>query len=216
MEDDRIRLRFAKSGAARFLSHLDLLRVIERALRRARIPVGYSRGFHPRPRVSVPFALPLGMEAEREILEIRLAGPGDPASLARALQKELPRGLEVREACRVASFRKPRRVRAIYRLAARHGALPPLARWIEIARSGDLPRGDLVREFRAQGEGIVLEAEIVEGRGVRPRELLAALDLDPALVRVTREDLRWEEPVEDGARERDAGEAAAGGASPAG
>jgi len=91
----RVRLRFAKRGRLRFLSHRDVARSFERALRRAGVPVAYSHGFSPHPRLSWVGAVPTGAASEAEYVEIGLIRPVDPAELARALDAALPDGLDV-------------------------------------------------------------------------------------------------------------------------
>ena len=91
----RIRVRFAKRGRLRFLSHRDVARSVERAVRRAGIPVSHSHGFSPHPRLSWIGAAPTGVASEAEYLEIGLTRPLDPAALAAALDAALPDGLDV-------------------------------------------------------------------------------------------------------------------------
>jgi len=91
----RIRVRFAKRGRLRFLSHRDVARSVERAVRRAGIPVSYSHGFSPHPRLSWIGAAPTGASSEAEYLEIGLTRPVDPADLVSALDAALPDGLDV-------------------------------------------------------------------------------------------------------------------------
>jgi radical SAM-linked protein len=91
----RIRLRFAKRGRLRFLSHRDVARSVERAVRRAGVPVAHSHGFSPHPRLSWIGAAPTGAASEAEYLEIGLTRSMDPAALAAALDAALPDGLDV-------------------------------------------------------------------------------------------------------------------------
>jgi len=91
----RIRVRFAKRGRLRFLSHRDVARSVERAVRRAGIPVAHSHGFSPHPRLSWIGAAPTGAASEAEYMEIGLTHPLDPADLATALDAALPDGLDV-------------------------------------------------------------------------------------------------------------------------
>ncbi|MFO0949924.1 MAG: TIGR03936 family radical SAM-associated protein [Isosphaeraceae bacterium] len=90
----KVRLRFAKQGDLRLVSHHDLLRCLERLLRRAEVPVAHSQGFNPRPKVVFALALALGVEGRREILEIDLAEPVPPDQLLERLRAEAPPGLE--------------------------------------------------------------------------------------------------------------------------
>ena len=93
----RVRVRYAKRGRLRFTSHRDFSRAFERAVVRARIPVAYSSGFHPHPRISYAGAAPTGAASEAEYLEVALAQVSDPAALLSALDEALPPGLDVLE-----------------------------------------------------------------------------------------------------------------------
>ncbi|HET9381714.1 MAG TPA: TIGR03936 family radical SAM-associated protein [Streptomyces sp.] len=94
----RIRLRYTKRGRLRFTSHRDFQRAFERALRRAEVPMAYSAGFTPHPKVSYANAAPTGTGSEAEYLEIALTGPRDPEKLRVLLDESLPAGLDVTEA----------------------------------------------------------------------------------------------------------------------
>jgi radical SAM-linked protein len=94
----RIRLRYTKRGRLRFTSHRDFQRAFERALRRSRVPMAYSAGFTPHPRVSYAGAAPTGTASEAEYLEIALAEPRDPEALRARLDASLPPGLDLIEA----------------------------------------------------------------------------------------------------------------------
>ena len=74
----RLRIRYAKRGRLRFTSHRDFSRAFERAIFRARIPMAYSSGFNPHPRISYAGASPPGAASEAEYLEIGLAETVDP------------------------------------------------------------------------------------------------------------------------------------------
>ncbi len=91
-------MRFAKRGRLRFLSHRDVARSFERAVRRAGVPVSYSHGFSPHPRLSWVGAAPTGTASEAEYLEIGLTRPVDAAQLVVELDAALPAGLDVLDA----------------------------------------------------------------------------------------------------------------------
>ena len=93
----RLRVRYAKRGRARFASHRDFGRAFERALRRAGVPMAYSSGFSPHPRISYANASPTGAASEAEYLEIGLAAVCDPDQVRAALDAALPPGLDVVE-----------------------------------------------------------------------------------------------------------------------
>ncbi len=91
----RLRIRYAKRGRLRFTSHRDFSRAFERAVMRARIPMAYSSGFHPHPRISYAGAAPTGAASEAEYLEIGLREVVDPAAIRASLEQSLPDGLDV-------------------------------------------------------------------------------------------------------------------------
>ncbi|WP_111649195.1 TIGR03936 family radical SAM-associated protein [Actinoplanes lutulentus] len=94
----RLRLRYAKRGPLRFTSHRDFARAFERALRRAAVPIAYSQGFTPHPKISYASAAPTGVGSEAEYLEIGLQAPVDPEQLRVALDAALSPGLDILEA----------------------------------------------------------------------------------------------------------------------
>ncbi|MFD7918220.1 TIGR03936 family radical SAM-associated protein [Streptomyces sp. NPDC059740] len=94
----RIRLRYTKRGRLRFTSHRDFQRAFERALRRAEVPMAYSAGFTPHPKVSYANAAPTGTGSEAEYLEIQLTEARDPQALRALLDASLPPGLDVVDA----------------------------------------------------------------------------------------------------------------------
>jgi radical SAM-linked protein len=93
----RLRVRYAKRGRLRFTSHRDFSRAFERAVVRAQVPVAYSSGFNPHPRISYAGATPTGAASEAEYLEIALSRTVDPAALRADLDAALPPGLDVLE-----------------------------------------------------------------------------------------------------------------------
>jgi len=94
-EIHRYRLIFAKLGNARYLSHLEMVSGIKRAMRRAQLPLAYSRGYHPSPRISFGDALPLGLESKAEEMEVTLRHPLALSHICERLNSELPDGLEI-------------------------------------------------------------------------------------------------------------------------
>ncbi|MFE9372440.1 TIGR03936 family radical SAM-associated protein [Streptomyces sp. NPDC006711] len=94
----RIRLRYTKRGRLRFTSHRDFQRAFERALRRAEVPMAYSAGFTPHPKVSYANAAPTGVGSEAEYLEIALTAHRDPEELRALLDESLPTGLDIIDA----------------------------------------------------------------------------------------------------------------------
>ncbi|MER5972369.1 TIGR03936 family radical SAM-associated protein [Streptomyces sp. NPDC002055] len=94
----RIRLRYTKRGRLRFTSHRDFQRAFERALRRAEVPMAYSAGFSPHPKVSYANAAPTGTGSEADYLEIALTEVRDPETLRQLLDESMPPGLDIIDA----------------------------------------------------------------------------------------------------------------------
>jgi radical SAM-linked protein len=91
----KLRVRYAKRGRLRFSSTRDFQRALERALRRAAVPMAFSAGFHPHPKISYANAAPTGTASEAEYFEISVTDRVDPDSLRDALDEALPVGLDV-------------------------------------------------------------------------------------------------------------------------
>ena len=93
----KLRVRYAKRGRLRFSSTRDFQRALERALRRADVPMAFSAGFHPHPKISYANAAPTGTASEAEYFEISVTERVDPESVRDALDEALPEGLDVLE-----------------------------------------------------------------------------------------------------------------------
>ena len=93
----RLRLRYARRGRLRFSSHRDFQRALERALRRAGVPIAFSAGFSPHPKVSYLSAAATGVASEAEYVELGLAQRREPDEVRAALDAALPDGLDVLE-----------------------------------------------------------------------------------------------------------------------
>ena len=155
----RLRIRYAKRGRMRFTSHRDFSRAFERALVRARIPMAYSSGFNPHPRISYAGAAPTGSASEAEYLEIGLAELLEPDDVRRRLDESLPPGLDVLEVTGVAGGALADRLEASrWRIT-----LPDLAR-------ADADRA--VREFLAAD---TVTVERMTKRGLRSFDCRAAV-----------------------------------------
>jgi radical SAM-linked protein len=108
----RLRVRYAKRGRLRFTSHRDFARAFERALRRAEVPMGYSAGFSPHPKISYVGAAPTGVASEAEYLEIGLARAVDVETLRAGIDAALPDGLDIVEAVAAGPGSLPERMQA--------------------------------------------------------------------------------------------------------
>ena len=186
------RVRFAKRGKVRFLSHRDLARVWERALRRAGIRVAYSEGFSPRPRLSFGLALSTGYESLGEYLDIDLAEDLEPAELLALVNPSLPAGMEAQAAIRIPPGTDSLQQavtsssweievadvdpEAIVQRVADVSAAESLP--IVVERKGsetDLDARPAILTVEAHGSTLVAELA-THPRSLRPAELLRALD----------------------------------------
>ena len=93
----RIRITFVKQGALRYTGHLDLHKLWERAARRAELPLAYSQGFHPQPKMNMAAALPLGFSSRCEVMDMKLEHDIPLSDLPTRLNGTLPSGLQVVE-----------------------------------------------------------------------------------------------------------------------
>ncbi len=93
-----VRLRFFKRGSLAYIAHLDLVRTLTKAIARAGIPVRYSEGFNPHPRLSFATAMSIGLESDCEFLDIRLTKTVDPALLMEAFNLSLTPEIQATEA----------------------------------------------------------------------------------------------------------------------
>ena len=93
-----VRIRISKRGRIKFVSHLDMFRTMQRAVRRADIPLWYTEGFNPHPYISYLLALPLGVEGVSEPIDIRLVEPMTMENLQKRLNAVMPEGMRVESA----------------------------------------------------------------------------------------------------------------------
>ena len=192
----RLRIRYAKRGRLRFTSHRDFARAFERALRRAEIPMAYSAGFSPHPKISYVGASPTGVASEAEYLEIGLARESDPEQIRSALDAALPDGLDVLEVVPAGPGSLAERIEAAHWRVelpgvdpdALHEAVLGLLARTELAvervtkdgrRMVDVRRALVsakVRPTRAVGGRAILDVVVRQVTpAVRPDDILAAL-----------------------------------------
>ena len=204
----RIRLRYARRGRLRFSSHRDFQRALERAIRRAGLPIAYSAGFSPHPKISYANSAPTGAASEAEYVEIGLTAERDPDAVRSELDGALPPGLDIVDAVVARSSDFASRLEASnWRIELPDVEPADLQRardafWAaELVEVERMAKSGL-RKFDARGP--VVRAEVEPGpcaildvvvrhvtMSVRPDDVLAALrrvaDLEPPVPpRVTR------------------------------
>jgi len=91
-------MRFRKGDQARWLGHLDLMRMFEKAVRMSKVEVAYTQGFNPRVKMSIASALPLGATADDEMLTLYMTSVSEPAGIVKRLNRALPEGLSIHAA----------------------------------------------------------------------------------------------------------------------
>jgi radical SAM-linked protein len=214
----RLRITFRVEQAAKYISHLDLLRAWERTLRRARLPLAYSQGFNPHPRITIAMPLPVGCTGEREIVDVLLEGTYPVQKALAVLSRALPPGISVTAAEQV-PLREPalpsRISCAMYQIA-----LAEVARKEVERRVADLMRQETFSvQFRNKTmdlrpligsltlcpdkDLVTLETTLLRipsGRIGRPDVLLEALGLSAHAQRIHRTRIVFEMPSTQKAR----------------
>lgn len=189
----RLVIRFAIDGDLRFISHHDTVRLFERALARAAIPVRFSEGFNPRPRLSLPLPRAVGVASDDETLVVECARPVQPEEALERLRKQMPEGLTLREAALLERGRAPLPSRVRYRIELDDATATTLAdrvaelagaERIEVTRTDHKTQSrrliDLrpcVLECRLVGNALEWTQSLSDGTTARPGEMLAALGL---------------------------------------
>lgn len=205
----RLRITFSRSDAVCYLSHLEMMRLWERAFRRAGWRLSYSQGFNPHPRISFAAPLPVGVAGEAELLDLYLDEPREPQQAQRELADQLPQGIRIRsiedvpldsvalqKVMQAAEYRilcpPDFSVERLKLAADRLIGAESLPR--ERAKEGKVKIYDLrpmIRDMAVEEDvngGLVLRVLLrtdAQGAG-RPDEVLREMGIDPADCRITR------------------------------
>jgi len=198
----KIRLRFRKVGELRFLSHLELAHLFYRASKKGDLPLCYSEGFHPMPRIIFATALPVGVESLMEIVDLELEGSMTPLEVKTKLNQILPKGIEILEAAEVPMAFTPSSLlhQSVYWITLDHllskgeaiarvkKALEKKELIVHQERKGKkrrvdvlplIQRMDVTEREEGSGEtcswGIELVLRQVKGRTAKPSEIVAMI-----------------------------------------
>jgi len=206
-------IRYSKKGPARYTAHLDLMRELERSMRRAHLPVAFSEGFNPHLKLSIAAPLPVGTEGLAELAEVEMTRPVEPDQMAESLNAVLPPGLKVWEVAEISSTNPALMAaldQAAYIVQLDGEDLPVplpdaaieefLAReCVEVRRRGkdgkekvrDIRPGIIKIEVLPGDDGLGLRMELKTGSvmNVRPAEAVTAL-LEHAGIKVDSADLQ--------------------------
>ena len=205
----RVRITFTKQGALRYTGHLDLHRLWERAMRRADLPITYSQGFHPQPRMSLASALPLGFSSLCEVLDVRLNEDLPVDEIGSRLKDNLPHDIQVTNVETV-DERAPALQTQVLSAQYHVKLTEPVdgsdlkRRVRELLEAESLPRErrgkfydlrPLIEALTADIESSSLQMTLAarEGATGRPEEVLNALGIEPEYTRVERTRLIFQE-----------------------
>jgi radical SAM-linked protein len=204
----RARITFSKQGALRYTGHLDLHRLWERAMRRADLPLSYSQGFHPQPKISLASALPLGFSSRGEMLDVRFNEEIPTEEIASRLKENLPPDIQITQV-EIVDERQPA-LQTQVQSAAYHVQLTEPVDGSELKQKAEalMASESLPRERRGKfydlrplietlvvvlesDEKISLQMKLAarEGATGRPEEVLNALGIEPEYTRVERTQL---------------------------
>jgi len=204
----RARITFSKLGALRYTGHLDLHRLWERAMRRADLPLSYSQGFHPQPKISLASALPLGFSSRGEMLDVRFNEEIPTDEIASRLKDNLPPDIQITQV-EIVDEREPALQTQVLS-AAYHVQLTEPVDGSELKQKAKalMESASLPRERRGKfydlrplietlvvvlesDEKISLQMKLAarEGATGRPEEVLNALGIEPEYTRVERTEL---------------------------
>jgi radical SAM-linked protein len=213
----RIRITFAKQGALRYTGHLDLHKLWERAARRAELPLAYSQGFHPQPKMNIAAALPLGFSSRCEVMDMRLQNEIPLEGLCEKLQNTLPTGIRLLNVERV-DDREPALQTQVASAEYEVTLKEPIDDRSELEqRVGSILKSEsLPRERRGKGYDlrplieelalltnpsplplIFMRLKAQEGATGRPEEVLDALGISFEETRIERTKLLFKQPQVD-------------------
>lgn len=196
-------------GDLRFISHHDTLRLFRRAMARAELPVRFSEGFNPHPKMTIPLPRPLGVSSEAEAIVIELGGTFDPEELVDRLGKKMPEGVKLSGARLLADGERPQPDTVTYRFRPERDLPDDLAERIRrIVDATSLPvervnnktkraRTVDIRPYlldlQGQDSGVVFTLRVTGTGTAKPGEIVGLLtdDTDPVNHRIHRVSVRW-------------------------
>ncbi len=207
----RIRITFSKTGALRYIGHLDLHKLWERTSRRAGLDLIYSQGFHPQPKIQLASALPLGFSSICELIDMWINGEVDLEKLPERLSKAVPPGLSIQKVEQVDEKSPPLQTQVI---SSEYDVVLP--EWLDLGAVEDkisacLQADTLPRERRGKTYDLrplieqlnlserdtqahlLMRLTAREGATGRPEEVLDALGIPYEETRVQRTRLIFKE-----------------------
>lgn len=190
----RVAIRYAVEGDLRFISHHDSLRLLERAFARAQLPIRFSEGFNPRPRMSIVLPRPVGVASQDELVVIELTEPAQPPEILARLSPQMPIGCRLLSAEGIGDQEDRRPCEAVYELPLDHakkelvrtkvGEFLSSTHLTIRRRPPNAPEKSVdirpyVLSMEIQGDALNWTQMITQAGTARIGELLEALGLDP-------------------------------------
>lgn len=201
----RVRITFTKQGALRYIGHLDLHRLWERAMRRADLPLSYSQGFHPQPKISLAAALPLGFSSRAEVLDVRLNEEIKVEEISTRLRDSLPPDIKVTDVKTVEESLPALQTLTLSAAYDVHLTEPVDGSELKRRVESLMMTESIIRERRGKSYDLRPLVELLsvitmadgtswlkmtlaarEGATGRPEEVLAVLGIEPETARVER------------------------------
>ena len=208
----RVRITFTKQGSLRYIGHLDLHRVWERALRRADLPISYSQGFHPQPKMSLAAALPLGFSSRAEVIDVRLNEEIPTEEIFSRLKDNLPPDIKVTDVKSVDERLPALQTQVLSAAYDVHLTEPVIGSELTRKVEALMQAESIIRERRGktydlrplvemlsvitQADGTIwlkMTLAAREGATGRPEEVLTMLEIEPETARVERTRLIFRE-----------------------
>ncbi len=206
----RCAIGFAVGGDLRFISHHDVLRLFRRALARAVLPVSFTEGFNPHPRMVIPLPRPVGIASRAEMLVVEFADPVDPDDVLRRLGEQMPAGLELSGGRLLAPGEKLRPVRVSYRLDV--GDSPPADLEARVHRIAEADVLEVLRpifksgrtrivdvrpfllNIRAGRDSVCFTLQVTGAGTAKPAEIAGLLGFDTTAMnhRICRTEVHWQ------------------------
>lgn len=200
----RLRIKFHKQGALRYIGHLDLHKIWERSTRRADLSLMYSQGFHPQPKIQIASALPLGFASVCEIVDMWTSYDYNTDQVHEKLQVSVPVGLRIESVSVIEEPSPPLQMMtasAVYEIQipdpAREGIGEKVTTLLDAGSIERTRRGKaydlrpLIEELRVTDDGIITQLSAREGATGRPEELLDALGIGFESCFIERVDLKF-------------------------
>ncbi|MFQ5413371.1 MAG: TIGR03936 family radical SAM-associated protein [Phycisphaerae bacterium] len=208
-ERHRVAFAYRMDGDIRFISHRDTLRLFQRALARAQLPVRFSGGFNPQPRVMIPLPRSVGVASDAEFVVVEFTRDTQPDAARRRLQAQMPAGIALHAARRLAGGERLEPDMVTYHLELDGPPRDEVRGRVRTVLESDVlnvdrtdPKSRRVRtinvrpyiaDMRVDDDGVVFVLHVTDRGTARPAEIAQLLGCDPDSInhRIRRMEVRW-------------------------